>query len=1138
MRFLRTHSTFWLAGVLVALGSAGRAAAQAPATINGRVTSDAGVPLPGANVIITELNISVGTNAQGGFTIQIPGARVNGQTVQLRVRSVGFQPTSRPVVVRSGTQTMNFELKTDVLRLSEVVVTGVAEGTERAKVPFSVGRVTAADLPVPALDPMKALAGKVAGLRVANTGSGRPGTEPEIQLRGPTSINATGRSNGPLIIVDGAIMNVGSLSELGGLDIESVEVVKGAAGASLYGTRAANGVITITTKRGSSAGQGIRFGVRSEYGFSDLNSISYGMPLNHQLQLDETGTRFCVAGSQNVAPCSRTVDWMKEIMRINNVNADTTRTPVSLQWNALTVGGGELTNVFQSQIWPGRYFNPLAQALQRNPITLNQVDATGTLGAVRFYVSGSYQDEKGAIRGLDGAQQRRARVNVDYDIRPDLNVSVSTLYDNGATDNRNGGADGGSIFGQILRGIAIGTDMQARDTLGRLLVRSGGANLRSPTGNGGATVLYDTENRISDQTSDRYLGSITSRYTPAEWVTVEGTYAYDSRSRVQRAYRIKGYRTTSISAANNAGNLSFDNRYDRSMNGSLTATLRKQLRSDLFGKLTFRGLFDDYLLRTNGLSAEQFVVSGIYRADNATANKDINSSREQVKNVGWVTGASLDFKDRYTVDGYFRYDGSSLFGSGNRWAPYGRISGVWQFSKEPFWHIGLIDDARVRASYGTAGTPPRFSAQYETYNIAATGPSLGQAGNSKLRPEVTAETEVGLDFTLLHKVGLELTHARGTTKNQILPVNAPAALGFATQWQNAGTLQNITWELVANLPVIQKKEFNWSMRGSWDRTRTYITELFVPDFVMDAGTSQGTASLFHVTANRAKSNGFPQNRLGNIWGRKFYRTCGDLPQSVQGQCGDGKPFQRNDQGYIVWVGQGNTWRDGITKNLWSTYLPKDQSPWNWPLYFGHPIVDRPLKGEPNEGVGINQVIGNALPDFRLQFSNTVQWKRLTLYGLVDGTFGHDVNNQGEAWGLLDLSSSEFDQANKTVETAKPVGYSWRAGYTDGAGTGGFYDQLGPNNYNVEDASFAKLREVSLTYHLGKVRGVGDWTFGVIGRNLLTLTGYSGLDPEVGATSANNGGSGTNGSGSGLINQVDAFNFPTLRSFTFTVSTRF
>jgi hypothetical protein len=151
--------------------------------------------------------------------------------------------------------------------------------------------------------------------------------------------------------------------------------------------------------------------------------------------------------------------------------------------------------------------------------------------------------------------------------------------------------------------------------------------------------------------------------------------------------------------------------------------------------------------------------------------------------------------------------------------------------------------------------------------------------------------------------------------------------------------------------------------------------------------------------------------------------------------------------------------------------------------------------------------------------------------------GNDIYNQGEGWGLLDFSSGNFDQASKSVETAKPVGYSWRAS-GESTGNGGFYDLLGPNNYVTEDGSYAKLREVSLTYKLGRVAGVGDWTVGLVGRNLFTFTGYSGLDPELGTTAANGGGSTTQGTNSGLINQVDAFGFPTLRTFTFSLSTRF
>ena len=1151
---------FALAMVSVLLATSAATARAQTAVITGRVTSEAGQPVEAANLFINDLSVSVGSNATGNYTISIPAARVSGQKVSLRVRAIGQQSQLRTITIVPGAQTQNFTMQADVNRLSEVVVTGVVEGTERAKVPFAVGRVTAEDLPVPALDPMKALAGKVAGLRIANT-SGRPGANPEIQLRGPTSINATGRGVGPLIIVDGAIMNVGSLNELGGLDIESAEVVKGAAGASLYGTRAANGVITIRTKRGASGSDGIKFNARTEYGYSDLNSIKYGQPINHQIQLDETGKRFCVAGSGAVAACSRTFNWMQEIFRINNVNADTIRTPLAGQYSAPGVTSGDLQNLFQAQVWPDQYYNMLAQAVTRAPTTINSADATGKVAAIRFFASGSYQQQQDAILGLNGNKQARARVNLDYDARSDLTISTSTLYDKGTNDNRNGGSASGSIFGQLMRGASAGTDYLARDTLGRYLVRSGGASLHTPTGNGGGTFLYDTENLFNTSDSYRILGNLTARYFPKEWFTLEGTAAYDNRLRLQTAYEKKGYRTFTTSSADNFGNLSYGNNGEVSSNANLTATLRKQVRSDLNAKVQFRGLYDQDDFNSNGSSGEIFNVKDVFTSSNLQANKSVGSSLQTIKNIGMSAGGSLDYKDRYILDGTVRRDGSSLFGEGNRWANFGRISGVWRVSEEPFWKLGMINDFRVRASHGTAGSTPRFNAQYETYNCGSTGCSLGQAGNSKLRPETTTENEIGTDFTLFNRLGVEVTKADSRTRDQILLVNTPSSLGFAQQWQNAGTLDNHTWELGLNLPIMEKKDFSWSMRGTYDRTRTYISELFTSEYVQDGGTTQGTSSLFHVTANTDPSctqnskvvciNGLdqPQNLYGGIWGRKFYKSCNEMNALLQPLCGEGKTYQVNGRGYVVYVGDGRSWKDGVTSNLWQTILPvcggnltpaqciaAGQSPFGSkvPLYWGMPVLDRPLKGEAGEGNGISQIVGHALPDFRFTYSNNITYKRVQLYGLLDGTIGHSVYNQGEGWGILDFSSSYFDATGQTVETAVPLGYEWRGGPSESTGIGGLYDVLGPNNYVVEKASFAKLREVSLTYKLGPVASVGDWTVGVIGRNLKTFTNYSGLDPEVGA----NGGSGTVGSGSGLTNQVDAFQFPTLRTFTFSLSTRF
>jgi TonB-linked SusC/RagA family outer membrane protein len=1121
--FTKSRARAFVGAVFSLLVALPAASAQTQgATITGRVTGDAGQPIEGANVYINELTVSVATNAQGVYTAVVPAARTLGQAVNLRVRAIGKAPGVTPIRITPGTQTVNFTLRDDINRLNEVVVTGVVgEGVERSKVPFAVGRLTTEDLPVPALDPVTALQGKVAGVRIAQT-TGRPGSSPEILLRGPTSINATGRSQQPMFIVDGAILNVGSYQELGGLDIESVEVVKGAAGASIYGSTAANGVIVIKTKRGASQ-DGVKFTARSEYGLSDVNSIDYGMPVNHPLQLDETGKRFCVAGAGAVSPCSRSVDWMSELHRINGVAADTIRTGFGIQWGQ-PASGGELLNVFQSNVWPNQYWKTFAQIVTPNPTTSNSLDATGRIGAVRFFASGQYTSNAGAMRNLAGDLHRRARLNLDYDVRSNASVSLSTMYDRGTTDLHD------ISFGGLLRGATPGTDYLARDTLGRYFLRGFGPTSR-PTGNGAGGFFYNAENEILARGSERYLGSLNASYFPADWITFEGTFAYDHRHRRDRDFWVKGYRTTTASTSTNFGGGSLSNRNEEATNGAVGATLRKTLSNDLSGKLSIRGLFDQDIIETDGSGGEIFIVKDVFTLSNTSTNKTATSSKTIIKNMGFFSGASVDYKGKYILDGTFRYDGSSLFGAGNRWAPFGRISGVWRISEESFWKVPHISDFRVRASNGTAGNTPSFTAQYETYSCSATGCSLGQAGNAALKPETTREIEVGTDFTLFNRLGLELTHVNASTKNQILNVPTTATLGYSNQWQNAGTLASTTWEAAANLPIISRRNLTWTMRSTWDRTRTYITELFRPEYFTGGGTGQGTGSFFFITADKSKQDGVPKNRFGNVWGRKFYKTCGDLPATVQGQCGDGKAFQVNDKGWLVWVGEGNSWRDGITKNLWQTKLPAAQSPWNYPLQFGHPIVDRPLAGQPGEGIGTLHILGNTLPDFRLTLNNTLTYKRLTFFGLIDGTFGHYINNQGEQWGLLDFSSANFDQNDNTVETAKPLGYAWRVGGSEGAGSGGFYDILGPNNYSVEKGTYAKIRELSLTYRVGRVRGIGgDWTLGFIGRNIMTFTKYSGYDPETGVA----GGTAS----SGLINQTDAFDFPTLRQFTLNLSTRF
>ncbi|MEO5567182.1 MAG: TonB-dependent receptor, partial [Gemmatimonadaceae bacterium] len=849
-------------------------------------------------------------------------------------------------------------------------------------------------------------------------------------------------------------------------------------------------------------------------------------PINHPLQLDETGTRFCVVGSANAAPCSRTINWMNEFYRINNVVGDTTRAPQQVQWNAPSASGGVLQNIYQGSIWPGQYYNAYGALATRALTTVNSVDASGRVGSVRFFASGAYTDNQGAIRGGRTATNQRGRVNLDYDARSDLLISLSTAFNKGI---RQGGLN--PNFGALYRGLPPGTNTLARDTLGRTFVIVGGTGFR-PTGNNSTGLFRDQEYTNTWGITNRFLGNMSAQYNPAEWVTLGGTFAYDNRQGNDQYTEYRGFRTATLNDAAR-GYMSIGDNYSEAMNGNVNATFRQRLTSDLNTKLSFAALGEQFKAQNNGANGTQFIVKDVFTLSNTSTDQQASSSSVTDRNLGLSVAASGDYKDRYILEGAVRYDGSSRFGDGERWAPFGRVSGVWRVSQESFFNVPGVTDFRLRASRGTAGKSPNFSAQYETYSCGTGGCSLGQAGNSLLKPETTTELEIGSDMTLFDRLGVELTYVDGVSRNQILNVPTPFSLGFGSQWQNAGTLANKTWELGLSAPIITKRDFNWTMRGTWDRTRTHITELNMPEYFVSAAGAQGAESFFLMTDRTEVKDGYALNRYGNLWGRKFYKECIDMPAVVQAQCGEGKEYQINDEGYVVWVGQGNSWRDGITKNLWQTKLSSANSPWNFPLIFGHPIIDRPLRGEVGEGTGEKHILGNTLPDFRMTYSNNIQYKKLTLYGLLDGTFGNFVNNQGEAWGLLDISSAQFDQAAKTLETAKPVGYGWRVGGSEGGGTGGFYDMLGPNNYNVEKGSYAKLREISLNYRLGSVPAIGgDWTVGVIGRNLYTWTKYTGIDPEVGRTGGE--------TGSGLINGIDVAGgtYPTLRTFTFSFSTRY
>src|SRR2546422_4450495 len=409
----------------LALVVAGARTARAQdAVVRGTITSDRGEPIAGANVVIDELRVGVVSNATGQYTLSVPGARVRGQPVVVRVRAIGFKPNSKAITLTPGEQVVDLALGYDVNLLEAIVVTGTQEATEAVKVPFTVNRVDASQLPVPASNPLTQLQGKVPGANIVSA-RGRPGSQPALLLRGPTSINASGRGQDPLYIVDGVILN-GNLSDLNPSDIENVEVVKGAAGASLYGARAGNGVINITTKSARRSMEGVKFGLRSEAGVSGIER-DFGLARFHALATDETGNMFCEAVTGQPF-CARTFDYAAEQFRVNNTPQDFALNPKGFPIDpGSTISGQPLRQRFQVNAWPGTSYNAVNQLVTPKPFLENTLDMSGRFGtATRFYASASNRREEGAIRFLNGFTRDAFRLNVDQTIGTDWNLAFHT----------------------------------------------------------------------------------------------------------------------------------------------------------------------------------------------------------------------------------------------------------------------------------------------------------------------------------------------------------------------------------------------------------------------------------------------------------------------------------------------------------------------------------------------------------------------------------------------------------------------------------------------------------------------------------------------------------------------------------------
>ncbi len=1077
------------------------------ATVAGTVNDEAGEALVGANVFLEGTNLGAATDENGSYRFVVAASYVRGQEVKITARFIGYRHKTERVTLNPGNINLDFALAEDVLKMDAIVVTGVVDETPKTKLAFSVASVDQEALEhAPAGSPEAALRGKVAGVKVVR-GSGQPGSEASVLLRAPIMINASGRSQDPLYIVDGVIIDPsvsGSpLSDIPTEDIESMEVVKGAAGASLYGSRAANGVVVINTKRGNKLGVGqTKVHVRNEFGF---NSLAKQLDLNGSHAFLTASTSYTDAFGRSVTPGDfvdgegNWVDPRSTSGRLTDNVAwsnDIFFADKPFKWVGTgTNGPGDVFGVVSGDsIAPtlltepldalGRFFDP-------SDFISNTVSISRNMEKTNFLVSFGNNTESGVIDGIDGFNRKTARINLDHKFGNDLTVGVSTLIsqserDVAGNDNNDGFSGGGANPFFALTFMSPEVDLSLRDERGFYIVAPNPVALED---NPLISLLeYD---RLDSR--KRILGSITSRWAPTNSFNLEGAFSYDRSDRTGFNFQPKGIPTEG-QPGGIPGRMLKGGAIDEALNGSVTAQFSRAF-NDLTVRTKAQGLFERTTRESFFGEGEIFATGGI-RNIGSTQVQDAGSGESDIRSTGYSLISAFDYKDRYIVDFLVRRDGSSLFGSDERWATYYRASGAYRLSQESWWFLPAFEEFKIRGSYGTAGGRPNFSARFETWSVTGSGQVVkGNLGNKELKPEFSKELELGVDFTFLNRFSVEASYVDVQTEDQLLFAPLPGYAGYNARWINGGTLDSKIWEASLNASLKQTRDFSWTAGFNFDRTRSTLSQIDVPAY---------SVSYFRIVEGDA---------FGTFYGDKWVTDVSELNPGLPAD-----EFQVNDDGYLVWVGSGNTYTDGISNELWGTSADFTDSNGNTRNYrWGIPIKAQTLNedGTINE----NHPIGDSTPDFNLSFTNTLRWKGLTFYGLLDAQIGGDVYSNTIQWGNRDNQYGETDQAGKPEGMKKPILYYQI-----------LYDVNAGNSHYIESGEYLKLRELSLRYKFNRKQLSGlfgglfqSLTFGVVGRNLLTWSDFRGYDPEVGLS----GGS----IGSAVVGRVDAFGYPNFRTFS-------
>ncbi|HEU4563740.1 MAG TPA: SusC/RagA family TonB-linked outer membrane protein [Gemmatimonadaceae bacterium] len=1091
--------------------------AQQPVTISGRVTSDAGVPLQSANVFLEGMALGAITNAEGRYTFTVPAARATGQTATLTARLIGYRPTSVPVTLTAGTPiTHDFALAANPLQLGEVVVTGAGTSTTRERVGAVINSVDA-ELLNRASEPqnvVSALAGKAPNVDI-RTQSGEPGASAAIRIRGATSIGVgssagTAASNQPLFVVDGQPIDNSTVSteqgpadfpgssgtvqtnraaDINPNDIESVEILKGAGAAAIYGAQAANGVVLITTKKGRPGRT--RYTLQSTETF---DRVIKTMPLQRTyglgVILDDT------ARSPSCTATTGEIDCRPSVPDFGGVN---------MSWGPALAPGTKT-------------FDHAGEIYDTGITADNNLTISGGSERTTFFLSGGLTNQDGTIVGPNNSYDRTSvRLKATQQVGSKLNIGGNFSY----IDTRGAYVQKGSnVSGLLLGALRTPPEFDNRQYLDSIsgLHRSyrfphpSAASLQDTRGYD--NPFFTINNPGNKSELGRFIGNVNFDWTPMGWLTVRYTLGSDYYSE----QRVEALPFTSSS--NPVGQVTRLDLNNLSIDHNLLAIASYQYSPNISGRLTLGQNLNSRRYRQTWAQGQNLNAPDPLALQN-TLNIQLPQENKSLRHIeGYFGQLEADLYEQVFLNVGVRNDGFSTFGSRHRRAWYPKAQAVWVFSNA----LGITDQqgpfsyGKLRFSYGETGRePPVYSTVPGVYTLGAVfGSGYGdfinasqnlqggvstpiQATNPDLKPERNREFEVGTDLSFLNQmVDLGVTYYDKRSSDVILAVPTSAAqTGSQSIFKNGARVTNKGWEITLGARPVTKEQFGWDFNVNFGQNRGKVTDLLGAQFV--TYNSEGfTGAIGSATVGYA-----PGVLRGSDWAR-----CGITSDN----------FVVDDAGTTLGSVCGGAKKGAL-------YLDAT----------GLPVLDP-----------TDRVIADPNPRWSAGVSTTVRLGRnLRLGGTLDIRHGNEVWN-GTKGALYRFGTHKDTDIRNTQGTyldipgmkkrydrgvvgpgvgviAFQTPEDWQNWFL-GEG-GGFGDN---SAQFIEDGSFVKLRELSIAYSFDQpwVKRVGLETIDLrlAGRNLHTWTDYSGLDPE------------TNLGGAEWLTQgVDYFSSPLTRSFVLSLT---